>query len=330
MPGTDPAETAAIINGELDFSHLGELPARGIGADMIGRMAAVLVEIPIDAATWGYRLGSRGSAVARRARGFLSADLDAVEEIWDGAGFLGTDRVFKVQIAGPFTLAASVELPNGHKAIRDRGALRDLIDSSAEGLARHVAEVTRRLGARVIVQLDEPLLGSVLDGTVTPLTRLDVIAPVPVPEVAQALTSMIDHVDAPAILHHCGVPHWDLVAALPGIAQSVDVTGSAARDAATLDGIGSIIDRGDVVVAGVVPTDQPTTAGGIDSGRAETIATGLAALADRIGLARKVLSDNVIVTPVCGLAGATPTQAKRALATCAAAGELLGTDPDAL
>ena len=325
MLGTDPGEAAAIINGELDLSHLAELPGRGIGADMIGRMAALLVEMPIDSATWGYRLGSRGSSVARRARGFLAADLDAVEQIWDDAGFIGAGRQFKVQLAGPFTLAASVELANGHKAIRDRGALRDLIDSTAEGLAIHIAEVRRRLGAEVIVQLDEPMIGAVIDGTLTPLTTLDPIRAIPAADVAQALTSVVQRVDRPAIIHNCAAPRWDLIEKLPGMAHTVDVSGKKTLSAADLDGIGALIDRGDVLVAGTVPTDVEDR-----FLRAETVATGLAELMDRIGLNRKVLAENVIVTPVCGLAGVRSAYAKRTLEICAQAGEFISGDPDAL
>ncbi|MFW0792648.1 vitamin-B12 independent methionine synthase [Gordonia sp. CPCC 205515] len=322
MPGTDPRETAAIINGELDFPHLAELPARGAGADMIGRMAAILVDLPMDAGVTGYRLAGRGSGLARRARDFLRADLDAIEELWDTAGFIGSGRPVKIQLAGPFTLSASVELPNGHKALRDTGAWRDVVASTAEGAHELVAEVTRRLGAEVIVQLDEPMIGSVIDGAVTPLTRFDTIRAVPVQDVVESLTQIIEYVDRPVVVHSCAAPRWDLVEKLRGVAWSLDVT---APDSAALDGIGGLIDRGDVLIAGVVPSAR----GGRDV-RAETVATGLAGLVDRIGLNRKVLAQNILVSPTCGLAGATPEWAKSALGICAKAGELLGADPDAL
>ena len=46
MPGTDPAEAMRVIAGELaGFPHLAELPDRGPGADLIGRTAALLVDI---------------------------------------------------------------------------------------------------------------------------------------------------------------------------------------------------------------------------------------------------------------------------------------------
>src|SRR5689334_9634345 len=46
MPGVDPAETAGIVVGELpDLPHLPELPNRGLGADLLGRSAALLVDL---------------------------------------------------------------------------------------------------------------------------------------------------------------------------------------------------------------------------------------------------------------------------------------------
>ncbi len=58
MPGTDPREIMAVIIGELpDFPHLAELPARGPGADLIGRTASLLVGLPVETTARGWRLG---------------------------------------------------------------------------------------------------------------------------------------------------------------------------------------------------------------------------------------------------------------------------------
>ena len=41
LPGTDPVEALRLVTGELpDFPHLPELPDRGAGADLIGRLLA--------------------------------------------------------------------------------------------------------------------------------------------------------------------------------------------------------------------------------------------------------------------------------------------------
>ena len=53
----------------------------------------------------------------------LDEDVDALEEAWEKAGLRGTGRTIKVQVPGPLTLAAELELPGGHRAITDAGAL---------------------------------------------------------------------------------------------------------------------------------------------------------------------------------------------------------------
>ena len=48
----------------------------------------------------------------------------------------GYDGALKVQLAGPWTLAASLDLPRGGRGARDAGAVRDLVASLAETVAR--------------------------------------------------------------------------------------------------------------------------------------------------------------------------------------------------
>src|SRR6266567_4892927 len=56
MPGVDPAEALRIVLGELpDLPHLPELPARGAGADLTGRTAALLVDMPVEITPTGWR-----------------------------------------------------------------------------------------------------------------------------------------------------------------------------------------------------------------------------------------------------------------------------------
>ena len=55
---------------------------------------------------------------------------------------------FKIQVAGPWTLAATVEKPRGDKVLSDHGARRELAQALAEGVRDHVADVRRRLPRR--------------------------------------------------------------------------------------------------------------------------------------------------------------------------------------
>ena len=168
-PGSAPREAAEIVVGELPgLPHLVELPARGVGADLIGRSGALLVDIALDTVPRGYRIATGRRAATRRAVSLMDEDIDALEEAWEKAGLRGSDRTVKVQAPGPVTLAAHLELPNGHRAITDAGAVRDLAVSLAEGVSAHRAQVSRRLQTPVVVQFDEPLQ---IVGEVGPLRR---------------------------------------------------------------------------------------------------------------------------------------------------------------
>lgn len=156
----------------------------------------------------------------------------------------------KTQFAGPLTLAAGLELPNGHRVARDRGAMRDVAASLAEGLRRHVADLRRRLGADVVLQLDEPSMWSVVHGTVPALTKLDPVRAVPAPEAAELLASVIEAVDAPVALHLCGRIDWDVVRRVPAAGAFVDVPRLAVAD---YEGFGELAESRTLVGLGLVP-----------------------------------------------------------------------------
>ncbi|WOC13462.1 uroporphyrinogen decarboxylase/cobalamine-independent methonine synthase family protein [Gordonia sp. MP11Mi] len=323
MPGVDPAEAVRIVSGETDFAFLPELPARGAGADSVGRAGAVLIDMPFEVVHDVYRMTSRPGSVTRRARDFLARDLDALEEHWDTEGLIDTGRLLKVQLCGPFTYGARVELRNGHKLIRDKGARLDVIASMADGLSDHVRELERRLGAQVIVQLDEPDLERVLNGSVQPLTRLDAIPPVPVPLIAQRLEEMAAVIGRPMILHGGDRPHPELCPILDSYSVTVDFSHSLPDGAK--DQLGVYLDQGGILLAGVVPPSRPLV-----EPRAEELAQRMAVVVDEIGLPRTVLRDNIIVTPHTGLADASPEWAAAALRIVSRTSELMSQDPDAL
>ncbi|MFD0889521.1 methionine synthase, partial [Streptosporangium algeriense] len=48
-PGQDHEEAIRVVFGELSaLPYLPELPGRGVGADMIGRSASLLVELAVE------------------------------------------------------------------------------------------------------------------------------------------------------------------------------------------------------------------------------------------------------------------------------------------
>ncbi|MEV0360237.1 methionine synthase [Nocardia sp. NPDC050697] len=323
-PGTDPREAAATVVGELPgLAHLVELPARGVGADLLGRGCALLVDLPFDSTTRGYRFAARAGGVARRAHDLLRTDLDALEEAWERAGAPGTGRAVKVQVAGPLTLAAEVELVNGHRVLTDSGARRDLAESLAEGLARHAAEVGKRLNAPVVVQVDEPSAGSVLEGSLRGVSVLDSVRSLPEPEALDLLDTVIRAQSVPVVVHSCAAPPpLALFRASGAAALAIDVAALRTKD---LDGVGETLDAGKLLVLGLVPS----TPGDGEQGWRELAEPGVR-LVDRLGFPRRTLAERVLVSPACGLAGATPEWARRALDLTADIARAYAEEPEML
>ena len=145
-PGTDVRETLAVVrdlladpgDGAEGLPYLPELPDRGPGADLVGRGLGCSVDLPVDLQPSGWRLTDRPGRDQNRTGAFLREDLDELAEAFDG----WTGRL-KLQVAGPWTLAASTWLPRGERVASDPGATRDLVDSLAEGVRLHLATVQR-------------------------------------------------------------------------------------------------------------------------------------------------------------------------------------------
>ncbi len=327
-PGTVAREAAAIVVGELGAAlpHLVELPARGVGADTLGRAGALLVDVAIDTVPRGYRIAARPGAVTRRAISLLDEDCDALEEAWEEAGLRGGERVVKVQAPGPVTLAAGLELANGHRAITDAGAVRDLAASLAEGVAAHRAALARRLDTPVVVQFDEPSLPSALGGRLTGVTALSPVAPLD-EAVARSLldtcAAAAGAAGANVLLHSCaaGLP-WKLL--LDSMIQAVSVDAGTLQ-ATDLDGIAAFVEGGGTVVLGVVPSVTPER-----RPSAEEVAGAVVAVTDRLGFGRAALRDRIGVTPACGLASATPRWARTAIELARTAAQAFADDPDAI
>jgi methionine synthase II (cobalamin-independent) len=322
-PGSVAREAAEVVVGELHtLTHLVELPARGVGADLIGRAGALLVDIGIDTVPRGYRIAPGRSSVVRRATSLLDEDVDALEEAWERAGLRGGPRVVKVQAPGPITLAAHLELANGHRAITDAGAVRDLAGSLAEGIARHRAQLTRRLETTVVVQLDEPSLPVALAGRLTGVTSFSTVHSVDESFAQSLLDECVATIGGEVALHCCApdLP-WKTLGRSEIAAVSVD---AATLTAADLDGIGEYVESGRVVMLGVLPVRAPD-----HRPSPEEVAKVAASITDRLGFPRAVLRDRIGITPACGLAGATPAWARTAIELAQKVADGITDDPSA-
>lgn len=306
-PGELFDETLRVVLGELpDLPHLPELPDRGITAGMTGRALAVVAELGADLQPAGWRLTDAPGVDHRRARSLLAQDLDALEEqAQDHAG------PFKVQIAGPWTLATTVEKPRGDKVLGDHGARREVAQALAEGLRDHVRDLRRRLPRveRLIVQVDEPAVAAVLAAQVPTASGFHRHRSVDVPEVSQALEWVFAAIAAEGAepwLHSCapGVP-LDVLRRAGASGLSVDLSVLTAADH---DHLAEALEAGDSVALGVLPgTDQTVTP--TDAQVVESVLRWL----DMLGLDPGEVGERLVLTPACGLAGASPSYARTAL-----------------
>jgi methionine synthase II (cobalamin-independent) len=310
-PGADAedyAEAVRVVLGEAaELPYLPELPGRGVTAGMTARTLATITDLGFDLQPAGWRLTDSAGIDHRRARSLLAQDLDQLEE--QAQDFHG---VLKVQLAGPWTLAATVERPRGDKVLADHGARRELAQALAEGVAQHLADVRRRVDAEhVVVQVDEPALAAVLGGTVPTASGFGRHRVVHPPEASAALAWVLEVAGAEPWVHSCasGTP-WSLVRGAGARGLSGDLS---MLDADDLDAFAEALEAGERVALGVVPATDPEP-----PPTEQAVTERVLRLLDVLGLDPDAVSDLLVVTPSCGLAGATPTWARRATDLCRA------------
>jgi methionine synthase II (cobalamin-independent) len=323
MPGTDPAEAMRVVAGELpDFPYLPELPDRGPGADLTGRTAALLVDMPVEVTPRGWRLAERPGRDLARARSMLASDLDVLEEVLQG--FEGP---LKIQLCGPWTLAATLELTRTmNMALADPGAVADLTTSLAEGAAAYAADVAKRVpGGKLVIQFDEPGLPSVIEGLVPSQSGMSRLAAIEADTVRDRLNQVLSATPGYTVVHCCAttVPF--------GIIQRAGADGLA-FDLSQLrrgeeDGVAEAAEAGLGLLTGAIPAVPVEPGGGAretaDPGGAQQTAERVLRLWQRVGLPLATAADQAVITPACGLAGASPAQARAALTRCREAAAML-------
>ncbi|MEU7599525.1 methionine synthase [Streptomyces sp. NPDC040724] len=317
LPGGDAREAAKTVTGSFEeFPYLPELPARGPGADMIGRSLGLLVDMYAHVEPSGWRISDRPGRDSKRARSWLGEDLDALEEFTQG--YTGK---LKIQAVGPWTLAAALELHGGEAMLQDAGACRDLAGSLAEGLRDHLADVRKRIpGADIVLQFDEPSLTAVLLGRVRSASGYRTYRAVDRQVVEGTLRDLFAVHDGDVVVHSCApeVP-FGLLRRAGATGVSFDFSLLTERED---DAIGEAVEGGVKLFAGVVPgTDGPLSdpAGSV---------MGVRKLWRRLGLAPGTLAESVVVTPSCGLAGASPAYARAVQAHCVRAARSLADNPE--
>ena len=303
-PDTDVRQAVTAVRdllGEDGLPYLPELPARGPGADMIGRAAGLLADLAVDLQPMGWRFVDRAGHDSHRTSGLLRQDLDEMAEAFDGY-----EGDLKVQIAGPWTLASSIWLHRGERSVVDAGATRDVIASLAEGLRVHLGEVTQLVPkANLVVQIDEPGLPSVLAGRLPTASGFGRIRAIDPTLAAEGLRDVVAAAAGRHTVVHCCAPDVPFVLLRDtGVtAVSVDVSLLTPK---SWESLAATVESGVGLWAGVIPTDSAP--GRVQPGVKDVIGPLIEGWR-RVGLPVTDLA-RVTLTPACGLAGLTPSGAR--------------------
>lgn len=299
----------AVVLGETAehvIPYLPEVPGRGAIAGMTGRTLGLVGELDADLQPGGWRLTGTSGAPAidqRRARSLLSQDLDTLEE--QAADYVGP---FKVQVTGPWTLAATVERPRTDKLLADHGARRELAQALAVAVVDHLADVRRRVrgATELILQLDEPALPAVLAGAVPTASGFGKHRTIHPPEASEALETVLSAAAEAGATPwvHCCAPDTPIAllrgAGARGVMIDLSLLGADGHEAAA-----EALEAGDTVALGVLPTVGPLPT---DKETVERVLRWL----DMLGLDPETVGERIVVTPACGLAGSTFADARRA------------------
>ena len=310
LPGASILAAADIVAGETgDLRQLPILPACGV--DVVGLTTGILPGINVDAGPRSWVLSTRPQLRTRRIWDRVEADLDQCEQAW------GTriDAV-KIQVAGPWTLSASIELSNGHRALTDTGALRDLTESLIAGIQEYSADVRARFDTEVYVQLDEPLLAQVRDGSLPGTSQFDEIPSINDVDLGERLAGVIERAEV-RYLNQTGYPPLWKVAQVAGV-ETCQVTLDTVRGSEQYDGMGHALAAGMRVGLGM------TRAG--DDRDPRHLAVDVARMWDELGLDRTLLTHAVDVHPCGGLANCTLLDAAAALRTARTVADMLDKD----
>ena len=314
MPGENFTEALRVVSGSLpDLPHLPELPARGAIADLTGRALAITAELGFDLQPAGWRLTDAAGVDHRRARSLLGQDLDVLEEqMQDYEGRL------KLQVAGPWTLAATVEKPRGDKLLSDLGARRELSQALAEGVRVHLEDVQRRVPrAELVVQVDEPALPFVLGGQVPTASGFSRHRSVKAPEAQEALEWVLAAAGEHATVVHCCAADVPIPLLRRAGAAGVSVDLSA-LGAGAYEELATVLDEGAQLYLGVVPSTGQTAPS--TTSPLERVLRFL----DMLGFDPESVAGRLVLTPACGLAAATPSYARGALRAVQEAATELG------
>ena len=300
-------EAVRLVLGELpDLPHLPEVPGRGATAAMTGRALAVVAELGADLQPAGWRLPTPrrrpppgpvacSPRTSTRSRSRHRATPARSRSRWPGRGRWPRPSRSRAATRCSPTTAPAASSPRRWPRAGD-----------------HVADVRRRLPGveRLVVQVDEPALAAVLAGAVPTASGFGRHRTVDLPEASAAL-ELGARRDRRRRRRAVGALLRRRHAARPAPRRRRRTgcrSTSACWSAGDHDVLAEALEAGGPVALGVVPPPTrppPPTDGQVT----EPVLRWL----DMLGLDPDEVGERLVVTPTCGLAGASPEWVRAAL-----------------
>ncbi|PIF01165.1 MAG: hypothetical protein CR979_02260, partial [Propionibacterium sp.] len=213
------------------------------------------------------------------------------------------EGTIKVAICGPWTLAALLGRSRGDVALADSGARRDICQALAVGISTLFDDLSKRLPkVNFRLQIDEPMLPMVLAGEIPTASGYRRIPKIDTSEVVVGFSDMA----AGAILHCCAPAN------LWAIAEQAGFTGLHLNifecDNETFDGLATWLETEHEVVLGILDSSALNQLPNTASLTRESLA-----IINKLEMAPQLITDQVLLSPVCGLANWQISSARKAM-----------------
>jgi len=210
----------------------------------------------------------------------------------------------KVQVTGPFTFLASVKDENGRLLLHDEVFRQAAIKALAMKL-RWQINLFRKFGKPIIAFIDEPYL-STLGSAYTPVSRGDVLG------VLSEFAENIQGSDVLLGVHCCGNTDWAVFTDLPCIGLiNFDAFSFLDKFVLYAQGLKSFLEREGVICWGIVPTQEFSSKENAQF-LADRLKQGIGSLVKK-GIAGKLISERLMISPACGLGTFDPQKAEQIL-----------------
>ncbi len=208
-------------------------------------------------------------ATSRAQRAYLREDVDAL-----AVAAHGWQGPLVVPVLGPLTLAATLYLSRGDRAVSDAGAVRELAASLGAGIAEHLAAIRRAVpGAEPTVLLHEPLLAQVVAGVLPSFSGYSALRPVPGPVAAERMSEVaaaVRSLEGTRVVAHGGTAWTSL-----GVIRDAHVDGFAlavdALDERSWETVAEVVEGGLAFWPELAPQASSQCAGPDVTGQADTL-----------------------------------------------------------